>query len=206
MRGLKMNAFRSAMLVLLGAPALAACVSVIPETPSPDAIFKFDAPRATEEKPFYGTVVVREPEGPRILVGRNVVVDAGAGSLTVDPKVRWADNATLMLQFGLVDALNAFGGEGVAISNTAGSRGDIEVFWRLQDLSADRTEARTRFALTILDGRTRDPLAQKVFTTSRPIAGNRTEALKSSATDALAEAAEFVRAFTERTTVLISEN
>lgn len=189
----------NAMKIMLGAAAglgLAGCVSVLPEPAAPDAVYSFYDMGAVKSAPLYGTVVVREPDGPRLMSGRNVIVDAGGGSLGVDAKSQWADNTTVMMQYALVDALNAFGGSGVALDDSSGARGDVEVFWRIRDFSAGSDSATMTLTVTILEGRSRAPLAREDFEAVVPIRGNRVNAMRDASREAISEAAEFIRSYT----------
>jgi len=170
------------------------CVSVIPEPTAPDAVYQL-AYRggALGGQELSGVIVVREPDGPRLLAGRQITAEAEDGGLAVLGTAQWADNATLMLQFALIDRLNAFGGNGVAVDNAAGSRGDVEIHWRLQEFGLSDSEARASFVLSILDGRTRAPLAQERLSASVP--GSEVASLITASDQALADAAEFVRGF-----------
>lgn len=185
-----------ARILAIGLYALtgAGCVSVIPEPNAPEAVYQL-AYRggAVGGEELSGVIVVREPDGPRLLAGRQITAQAEGGGLVVLGKAQWADNATLMLQFALIDRLNAYGGDGVAVDNAAGSRGDVEIHWRLQEFGLSDTEARASVVLSILDGRTRAPLAQERLSATVP--GSEVASLIEASDKALADAAEFVRGF-----------
>ena len=184
----------SALALFLAAALAGGCVSVIPEQTTPDAVYQL-AYRGgdTATGKLSGIILVREPDGPRLLAGRQITAEGKNGGLVVLGKTQWADNATLMLQFALIDRLNAYGGDGVAVDNAAGSRGDVEIHWRLQEFGLSDSEARASVVLSILDGRTRAPLAQERLSATVP--GSEVASLIEASDKALADAAEFVRGF-----------
>lgn len=186
------------LTALVGALCIASagCVSVIPEPAAPDAIYQLgfgEAGNPTEA--LSGTIVVREPDGPRLLVGRQITAIEPNGALSVLGDAQWADNASLMLKFSLIDRLNAYGGDGVAVSNASGTRGDVELHWRLQSFSLTGEAAEVAFTLSILEGRTRSPLAQKRFTAREN--GDEVNDLMNAIDKTLDEASDFVRDFME---------
>lgn len=177
---------------------LSACVSVLPEPEGPKAVYSLSfSADLTDRAPLAGIVVVREPDGTRMMAGRNMVFEGDNGALSVLGRVQWADSSTLMLQRALIDALNAGEGQGIAVSPDAGTRGDIEVSWRVVSLAVRKDDAHAVLTLTLLDGRDRAPLAQKTFEASRPVSARKEEvsALIASADAVVAEAADYIRAF-----------
>lgn len=173
---------------------LSACVSVLPEPTAPDAVYQLGlGGEIDRQEELTGTVVVREPDGPRLLIGRQITATEGNGALSVLGTAQWADNASLMLQFSLIDRLNAYAGNGVAVSNASGTRGDVEVHWRLQEFSLTGSDAVVSFTLSLLDGRTRAPLAQKRVTVREP--GDEVADLMRAIDLTLDDAASFVRDF-----------
>ena len=179
---------------LIAMPLLSACVSVIPEQRAPEAVYQIGfAGEERAEAELSGVIVVREPDGPRLLAGRQITAEGTDGGLVVLGEAQWADNATLMLKFALIDRLNAYVGDGVAVDNASGARGDVEVHWRLQTFGLTDTAAETMMTLSILDGRTRAPLAQKRL--SARVDGSDVASLIAASEETIAAAAEFVRGF-----------
>lgn len=143
-------------LLLAGFASLAACVSVLPEQPTPEAVFRFAQP--AEQRPMPAVLVVREPEASRLLAGRQIAVEGANSGLKVLRGVAWADRATRQFQVAMTDSFS--GGDGYAMDDSAGISGDYELFWRVVDFTLKGQTGICSLRLTLLEGGSRTPLAQ----------------------------------------------
>ena len=102
-----------------------------------------------------------------------------------------------MLQLGLLDAFGTNGG-GVAIEKGVGAPGELELAWRMSDFSVSGVNARCELELTLLDGRTREPIMQRrVETASTALSdkpGDRANALADAAEACIQETAGVIAA------------
>ena len=174
--------FAASLLAGLILP-LSACVSVLPEQQVPEAVFRLDQPET--RLALQTTVVVREPDAPRLFAGRSLTAEGADGGLRIVPGVAWADRATRLLQVAMVDSFSA-DGEGLAIDDASGISGDYELYWRVGEFSLGGGQARCSLQLTLLTGRQREPVAQGDVKASVPVNGSG----QTARAHALAEAAE----------------
>ena len=165
---MKRTAFAS-----LAALAAGGCVSVLPQPDIPTALYDLPAPTAQGALAFEGSVLITEPDASGLFGGKSVVVDGAEGGLAVLRSVQWSDRATRLLQTALLDQLVRDGGPGIAMADSVGARADHDLRWRLSDYSVRNGVARARATVTLLDARTRQPLAQKDIATSAPVTGDR---------------------------------
>lgn len=172
---------------------LAGCVSVLPEQAVPNALYRLGAITPTDE--LSRTVVVREPTSVRVLGGQGMVVEGADGGLRLIQNVEWAGRLTRLMQRGLVEALSG-DGEGVAVTELTGVPGALEVSWHISDMTISGGNAVCDLDVTVLNGRTREPLATRVIRESLPLGGDRAEdrarALSGVGSDCLESAAQFI--------------
>lgn len=187
------------LALLASLAVLTSCVSVLPEQQTPNALYRLgDIPAVAN---LSANLVVREPMAERVLGGQDMVVEDSGGGLRLIQGVEWAGRLTRLMQSGLIDAL-AGEGDGIAIAELAGAPGQYELSWRIKDLTlmtggeADR--AVCALDLTLMEGRSRAPVAQGKVRTDIVVSGRtserRAQALSQAARDCLAEAAVFVSA------------
>ncbi|MEL6258520.1 MAG: ABC-type transport auxiliary lipoprotein family protein [Pseudomonadota bacterium] len=172
---------------------LSGCVSVLPTPETPEGLYTIDvrdAPKVALDE----VVLVREPEALRLFAGRNVVSIQDDGGARIVPGVRWGDSATRLMELGLLDLLDGENGA-PAVSQRSGSTATYELAWRIADLTVNGAEARVDLDLTLLDARTRDPLAQTVLSRRATVSGDsgqrKIAALQNAAQSALIAASEF---------------
>lgn len=184
------------MRVVLGiaaAVALSACVSVLPEQPKPKALF--DIAAAHGSVPLAANVVIREPDAPRLFASRNITSTGAGGGYQVVPGISWVDRSTRLLQITMIDSF-ATSGEGLAVDDAAGISTDAELYWRVTELTLEGNEGVCGLQLTLLDGSTRQPLAQTIVSSRSPSEGkgpqSRANALSAAARDCVAQGARFV--------------
>lgn len=175
--------------------ALSSCVSLVPEPEVPSALYQIGPIEVAGNFGFSGSVLVREPDAPRILMGSDIVARDSAGSIRLVQDAEWIDRAPRLLQMALLDYL-ASDTSGIAISPAVGSRADYELSWRLSDFALEGTIAVARAELTLLDGKTRKPLKQlTVSSQSQADAENapaRAKALATAGQDIVRQAADFI--------------
>lgn len=145
----------SAIAILMAAGG---CVSVLPEQPKPEAVYRLAEPQALAE--LRAHVVIREPDAPRLFASRTITSQSPDGGLKVVSGVAWADRATRMFQVTLLDAFKG-DGPGLAVDDVTGVSGDYELYWRVSEFSLKGTEGVCELQLTLLDGRSRVPVAQQ---------------------------------------------
>ncbi|MEO0817197.1 MAG: ABC-type transport auxiliary lipoprotein family protein [Pseudomonadota bacterium] len=177
---------------------LAGCLSVLPEQAVPNALYRLDAITVNDD--LTRNVVVREPTSVRVFGGLGMVVEGRDGGLRLIENVEWAGRLTRLMQKGLVDALSG-AGEGVAVTELSGVPGDLEVSWHIADMTIIGDAAVCDLDLTVLDGRTREPLAVGAVRESVGLdadsSAGRAQALSSVGSACVETAAAFVASVTE---------
>ena len=146
------------MLTAIFLLALPGCVSVLPEPEVPSGLYRLGdiEPSVVISR----DLVVREPEGGRVYSGKAMAAVGDDGALRLIRGVEWSQPASRMLQTGLLDAIGTDGG-GMALAKGTGAPGDLELAWRIADFTLEGRTARCEVQLTLLDGKTRKPLAQE---------------------------------------------
>lgn len=183
----------SAIVLSLSGLTLSGCVSVLPEQPRPEAVFQIGVPQS--QRPLNATVVVREPDAPRLFASRAIAAEGGDGGLRVVPGIAWADRATRMLQVTMVDSFSA-DGDGLAVDDATGVSGHYELYWRVTDFSLKGNDGYCEAQLTLMDGRSREPVEKGTVSArvsgsgSQPVA--RAKALAAAGRDCVAKGADFV--------------
>lgn len=175
--------------------ALSACVSVLPEPEVPSGLYRLGNIEASV--PISRTLIVREPEGARIYSGKPMVAVGEDGALRLIRGVEWAQPASRMLQMGLLDSFGTDGG-GLALAKATGAPADLELAWRISEFTVSDTLARCEFELTLLEGRSRKPLAQMNIEASAVASSDkavaRARALVSAARDCVTQSASAISA------------
>lgn len=108
---------------------LSACVSVLPEPETPDALYRLDAARGVRSLPV--NLVVREPNAPNILAGQAMASVDGSGAIRLVPSVEWAGRSTRLMQLALVDSFTSTG-DGAALLPEASLSAPIELSSRIK--------------------------------------------------------------------------
>ncbi len=183
-----------AAIAALMASVTTACVSVLPEQPRPEAVYQLaEAETRTE---IESLVVVREPDAPRLLASRSIVSQSADGGLRVVPGVAWADRLTRMLQVALIDSISP-SGAGMALDDSAGVSGQYELHWRVTDFALKGSEGVCTVQLTLLDGASREPVAQTRASAQAAVSGEgnqaRARALAAAGSGCAQQAAEFLQ-------------
>ena len=154
--------------VAAGVLVLSACVSVLPEQEVAEALYRIDAPQATRVLP--ASVIIREPESPRIFGGQAMVVEDATGAVRLVPTVEWADPVTRMVQLALVESFAATAQASAVLPET-GASAPYEVSVRLQSLGIERGQAVCRLSGVLMATRSRALLAQEKIETEAEIVG-----------------------------------
>ncbi|MBU2604549.1 MAG: membrane integrity-associated transporter subunit PqiC [Alphaproteobacteria bacterium] len=182
-----------AMVLMIVAASLAACVSILPEKKAPEALYRFGPMESMHA--LDASIVIREPEASRLVGGRAIAAEDRDGALRLVKGVEWTDSATRMMQVALLDTLGGSDG-GIAVASDTGAPTDYELAWRISDFTLSGTTARCRIEATLLEGRSRKVLAQtNVSTTAIALdSGNaaRAKALTDAGRACVSDVAAFV--------------
>jgi len=174
---------------------LAGCVSVLPEPEVPSGLYRLGDIDASVS--ISKNLIIREPEGGRVFGGRALASEGDDGALRLIKGVEWAQSASGMLQAGLLDTFGTDGG-GVAVAKGIGAPGDLELAWRMSDFTVSGVNASCELELTLLNGRTREPIMQRRIETSALAASekasDRANALADAAQSCIQETAEVIAA------------
>lgn len=183
------------IIALASITFLTGCVSVLPEPETPDALYRLGPVDPSDSIVFTRSVVVREPEAPRILSGVDMVARDDQGALRLVKGVEWADRVPRLFQMTLLDHLGGRDG-GFAVLPETGARAEYELSWRLSEFSLEGNLAIARAELTLLDGKSREALRQlTVSGESRADSSNasdRANALAQAGRDIVRQAAAFI--------------
>jgi len=184
---------RPAILIAASAFTLTACISVLPEASVADGLHRIGPLDASQS--LSTSVVIREPDGGRVFGGRAMASEGSDGSLRLIPGAEWTENATRMFQVGVLDALSG-AGAGYAMPAGTTAPGDYELAWRMSDFSVAGTTARCRLDVTLLNGKTREPVARDTVMVTADAATDdttdRARALTDAARKCVLETAAFV--------------
>lgn len=180
------------LIILTASLSLASCVSVLPQPQAAKALYRLEPAIASQS--VSSTILVREPEAPRTFSGRAIAATGEDGSIRYVPGVEWSDNITRLMQLALLDTLHGEDGGAVMAYETA-VPAVYELSWRLSDFVLRGDQAQCELEVTLLDARTRTPLAQKRIVSDTPVAGNdnpsRARALAAAGRDCVSQVASF---------------
>ncbi len=172
---------------------LAACVSVLPKPPAPDALYRFGPMEQTHR--LDASITIREPEASRVFSGRALAAEDETGALRLLRGVEWTDSATRMMQVALLDMLGG-AGRNAAVATESGAPADFELVWRVSDFTLSGTTARCQLDATLLAGRSRAVVSQtSVATTAIALDGSngaRARALTDAGRACVSEVGAFV--------------
>lgn len=182
-----------AALAVASALPLASCISVLPKQPKPNALYRLPLPDVTVTLPV--DVVILEPDAPRLIGGRSIAAIGPQGGLRVVSGVAWADRSTRLLQIGMINTFSD-SGPGLALDDAAGINAAAELFWRVDDFSLLGDRGYCSLQLTLLEGRTRQPIAQTRINSESQSEGEsaeaRAHALAEAGRECVRQGAEFV--------------
>lgn len=151
--------------VLLGLPiAVSGCVSVLPEPVVPEGLYRlYEAPdQSVTRINLPKNLLVREPEGSGLLLGKSIVTEDSSGALALMRSAQWSDPASRMLEALLIDKLTlaSSGADGRVITGEDSILADYHLSWRVRDFVLADDEARIAFQVTLTDVRRRTVLRQ----------------------------------------------
>ena len=113
----------TALAGLMGALTLSACVSVLPEPATPDALYRIQA--QADGPVLSAGLTIREPEAPRVFSGAAMVSEDASGALRLVPGVEWAGPATRQFQLALVDSFAQAGESAVLPESGVATRYEL---------------------------------------------------------------------------------
>ena len=178
--------------LLVAAPALGACVSVLPEPQTPDALYRVDAQQKLDGLAHH--LIVREPEAPRLIAGQGMVSEGADGGLRLIPSVEWSGSATRQIQLAMIDSF-AVGERGNALLPELGVVANYELATQLKTLSLAGETARCVMTVSVITSAERSLLAlTEVRTTEQANSDSnrdRALALRAAASACAAGAAQF---------------
>lgn len=181
------------LAIALALFGLTGCLSFIPEPEAPTALYRLGPVEMDETLPLAATVLIRQPEAPRILAGKEIIARDHSEAIRLVDGVEWADRATRLMQLTLLDHL-ASTGKGLAVLPETGARGEYELSWRISEFALKGRQADARLELTLLNARDRKPIAQDIVETQVTASSSsnsaRAEALAEAGRLAIGEAAE----------------
>lgn len=197
-RAVKLTVLAAVLPALLGA-----CVNVIPQPETPEALYRFGPMESAHT--LNATLVVREPEASRLFSGRAIAVEDATGALRIVRGIQWTDSATSMMQSALLDTL---GGQGnhVAVPSDTGAPARYELAWRISDFTLRGDTARCRLEATLLEGRRRSVLSQTTVATSAVALNSSNPARAKALTDAGRACVSEVAAFVADATAAVAED
>ena len=164
---------------------LGGCVSVLGPENAPEAYVRLTDGQAEPTFRLAGaelkapnaarTIGLDEPDMPRTLAGRDILMADASGQLRVIAGLQWEDNLPMLLQGRLSQALRAQGL--VPLDPLSASRSELSLVWRVSQFETFATaggavEARFAFEATVLTSR-RAFVAQQVFAFSEPLRDDR---------------------------------
>lgn len=171
------------------------CVSLLPEPKVPDALYRLGPVDPDASIVLERSLVVRQPEAPRILSGVDIASRDNRGAVRLVDGVEWADRAPRLFQLTLLDYLGTDGNQ-LALLPETGARADFELTWRISELALEGDTAIARVQVTVLDGQTRKPLWQKMVSSrlaaSSSTSAGRAEALAEAGRDVVRQTAVFI--------------
>jgi cholesterol transport system auxiliary component len=142
----------------IGASALTACVSVLPEPEAPQALYSIEA--QIERPGLTHVLTVREPEAARLVSGQGLVSEAPDGGLRLVPGVEWAGPATRQMQFAIIDSFKP-GAMGNAVAPELGIAADYELASRIVGLKLRGQTAHCSIVVSLIDSRDRTLVARR---------------------------------------------
>ncbi len=182
----------STLSALILAPLLGACVSVLPEPSTPDALYRVEAQQKFEGLSHH--LIIREPEAPRLIAGAGMVSEGADGGLRLIPGVEWSGSATRQIQLAMIDSFEV-GQRGNAMLPEMGVLAGYELASQLKTLGLNGTTASCVMTVSVITTSNRDLLALAEVTAAEQSDSNsgrdRAAALRNVASRCAAQAAQF---------------
>jgi len=173
-------------------PMLPACVSVLPEPATPDALYRVEALQKFEGLSQH--LIIREPEAPRLIAGQGMVSEGTDGGLRLIPSVEWSGSATRQIQLAMIDSFK-IGGPANALLPELGIIADYELASQLKTLSLQGQTARCVMTVSVVTTGDRHLLAltevRATIESDSNSGRDRALALRDAASNCAAQAAQF---------------
>ena len=174
---------------------LGACVSLLPEPDTPTALYRLGPVSEVSNLELDQSVVIGQPEAPRVLAGVEIAARDEAGAVRVVKGVEWADRAPRLFQLNMLDVLNG-DGQGHALLPESGAKADYQLSWRLAEFSLSGRTATAQVEFVLIDGKSREALAQETFSIETVAeggsSGERAEAMADAGRRAVEAGAQFL--------------
>ena len=175
--------------------SLGACVSLVPEPETPNALYRFGPNDEIAGLALSRSVIIRQPEAPRVLAGVEIAARDEAGAVRVIKGAEWADRAPRLLQLTLLDMLNG-DGRGHALLPESGALADYQLTWRLSEFSLAGRTATASVEYVLIDAQTRKAISQETVSVDVEARGGsapeRAEAMAEAGRRAVEEGARFL--------------
>lgn len=169
-----------------------ACVSVLPEQAAPDALYRIEA--STRAPGLSQSLIVREPEAPRLFGGQRMVSEASDGGLRIVPGVEWSGPATRQLQLAMIDSFK-IEENASAVLPELGIVSKYELATQITSLKLEQETGICEMVVSIIDTGDRTLVARKQLNASEQSVssapGDRALALESAASNCALQASEF---------------
>jgi len=176
----------------VAASALTACVSVLPEPDTPDALYSIEA--KVSHRGLSDHIVVREPEAARLVAGRGMVSEGSDGGLRLISGSEWSGPATRELQLAIIDSFKT-DGDGSAVAPELGIFTEFELASRVTALKLEGRQASCEMVVSVISTSSRALLARTEISAQATATGrgsqDRALALKSAASECAAQASLF---------------
>lgn len=189
-------ALRSWMIgsVMALTTALSACVSVLSEPQAADLLYRLEG--RGQVTGLTASVIIREPEAPRLMGGEGMVSEGSDGGLRLLPGAEWTGRSTRQIQLAIVDSFD-LASDGAALLPETGAKSEYELASRLRTLELRGTEATCAMSVSLIVTKTRALVKQGEILERAQAATDRTQAraqaLQKAGDQCAAKAAEFVR-------------
>lgn len=156
------------LIICLAAAVLAGCTSVLPSRPSADALYRLGPLEPAYAAP--ASITIREPEASRLFSGRFMATEDETGALRLIRSVQWTDRTTSLMQEAVLDLLSGQGGN-VAVGIQGGAPTELELAWRISDMTIRGQTARCRIEANLLRGPQREPFSQRTISVTAQASG-----------------------------------
>ena len=171
---------------------LGACVSVLPEPATPDALYRIEAQSQIDG--LAHNLTIREPESPRLIGGQGMVSEGSDGGLRLIPGVEWSGPATRQIQLAMIDSFET-GGAGNALLPELGVLTDFELATELSLLRLEGETAICKMRVSLISTQDRSLIARTAVEARERAdsqrASDRAAALRQAASACAAQASQF---------------
>ena len=171
---------------------LGACVSVLPEPATPDALYRIEAQSQIDG--LAHNLTIREPESPRLIGGQGMVSEGSDGGLRLIPGVEWSGPATRQIQLAMIDSFGT-GGAGNALLPELGVLTDFELATELSLLRLEGETAICKMMVSLISTQDRSLIARTAVEARERAdsqrASDRAAALRQAASMCAAQASQF---------------